>query len=511
VNDVSPHPDARARWWLPSLSAMIWVALFLGLTLTSARTVLISADSDPGLHRRLGEWMIQHRAIVREDNLLHTYRGPSMAKEWLGEVLFAAAGQWLGWGGLALLAATLIATCFWLLHRQLLAEGCDAVIATGLVLVAMLACSMHWLARPLLFTHLLTLVFAWQLRWFQLGRVSARRLFALLTPLMVLWVNLHGAFMTGLVLITMYALGSAIDAWSQSTSPARPKLLVALLLVCGVASLANPSGWELDRHIVSFLRSRELSTVTTEFTSPNFHTIGMRGFMLLLFLLAVALMIIRPNPHATDVLLLGGWGCLALVSARNVPVFALVVTPLLSQWITGFIQTHHDSQWSQRYRKWTTNITAINRASSDAVIAAVMAGVLLLMAKPRIVGGTPLLATDFPPTRYPTVALDYVRAHPDAIHGEMFNDFLWGGYIEFSFPQRKPFIDSRNYSYGIELVREFRTANGPKPGWERVFAKYNVGWTILPVQHPLNRILELSPDWLLVFSNQSALVFSRVS
>ena len=139
---------------------MIWIVLFLGLNLTSARVVLISADSDPGWHCRLGDWMIQHRAIVREDLLLHTHHGPSLAKDWLSEVLFAAAGRCFGWGGSVLLAATLIATCFWLLHRQLLAEGCDAVLATALLLAAMLACSMHWLARPLLFTHLLTLVFA---------------------------------------------------------------------------------------------------------------------------------------------------------------------------------------------------------------------------------------------------------------------------------------------------------------------------------------------------------------
>jgi hypothetical protein len=44
-----------------------------------------------------------------------------------------------------------------------------------------------------------------------------------------------------------------------------------------------------------------------------------------------------------------------------------------------------------------------------------------------------------------------------------------------------------------------------------VFAKYDVGWTILPVQHPLNRILELSPQWALAYSNQLTLVYSRVS
>src|ERR1039457_24055 len=203
VKDPLPHADARTRAWLPSLSVMIWITLFLGLNLTSARFVLISADSDPALHRRLGEWMLQHHDVVREDSLLHAHQGPFVSMEWFSDVLFAAAGHVCGWNGLVLIAATVIGTCFWLLHRQLLADGCDAILATALVLVAMLTCSMHWLARPLLFTHLLMLVFAWQLRWFEQGRVSARQLFLLLPLLMILWVNLHGGVVLGVMLVAI--------------------------------------------------------------------------------------------------------------------------------------------------------------------------------------------------------------------------------------------------------------------------------------------------------------------
>ena len=488
---------------------MIWIVLFLGLNLTSARIVLISADSDPGLHRRLGEWMLQHHAVVREDFLLHTHHGPTIEKEWLSAVLFAAAGRWFGWGGFVLLAATLIATCFWLLYRQLLAEGCDPVLATGLLLVAMLACSMHWLARPLLFTHLLALVFAWQLRWFQLGRISARQLFLILPPLMILWANLHGAFMTGLVLIAMYALGGAIDSWHQTAHRDRPRTLATLLLACGAASLVNPYGLALPARVVGFMRSRELSTVTTEFASPNFHTVGTHGFLLLLLLLAATLMIIRPRLRTTDVLLIGGWGFLALFSARNIPIFALVVTPLLAQWLTESMHANPNSWWIPWYRKSTSRVSVSVQTVDSATVIAVVVCLLLVLAKPRIAGGEPVLATDFPPTRYPTAAVDFLRAHPDAVRGEMFNYFLWGGYLEFALPDRRPFIDSRNDSYGVGLVRDFRIANEPNPGWDAVFARYNVGWTILPVQHPLNRILELSPHWTRVFSNQTALVYSR--
>jgi hypothetical protein len=262
---------------------------------------------------------------------------------------------------------------------------------------------------------------------------------------------------------------------------------------------------------VSFLGSRELSTVTTEFASPNFHTVGMHGFLLLLLLLAVGLIVIRPRVTTTDILVISGWGYFALLSARNVPIFALVVTPILAQWLAEFTRTSQDSPWIRRYREWTAGMPTTGHRTDAAIILAVIIIALLIVAKPAIAGGPPVIATDYPPDRYPVAALDYIREHPDAVHGKMFNYFLWGGYIEFALPQRKPFIDSRNYSYGIDLVHEFRTADGPKPGWETVFAKYDVGWTILPVQHPLNRILELSPQWTLVFSNRLTLVFSRAS
>jgi len=483
---------------------MIWSVLFLGFTLTSARVALVSADSDSAWHRVLGDWMIQHHAIVREYNLLHTIHGPLLTKEWLSEVIFAVAGKALGWNGVALIAATLIATCFWLLHRELLAEGTDAVLATGLVLVAIFACSIHWIARPFLFTHLLTLVFAWQLRWFQQGRVSARQLFMRLPSLMILWVNLHGAFMTGLILIGMYALGTTISGWRRPLDGHKARTLWALLLVCFFALLVNPNGWTLPAHLLDFLGSRELSTFTTENASLNFHTSSLLGFSFLLFLLGLGLLIVRPKINATDVLLVGGWGYFALLYGRNASIFALVVTPLLAQWGREFIEANHNARWSQRYRAWTTSVTATNQGAGDAMIIVVLVGMLLLMAKPWII-------TDFPPNRYPVAAVDFVRAHPEIVHGEMYNALLWGGYIEFYLPERKPFIDSRNDFYGIDLVHDFSMLDGPKAGWSTVFARYNVGWTILPVQHPLNRILELSPNWVRVFSNQQTLIFSHVS
>ena len=88
--------------------------------------------------------------------------------------------------------------------------GSDIIPATALTLLAAMAGTMHWLARPHLFTILFAVIYTGQLRLFDRGELGTRPLFWRLVPLMVLWVNLHGAFFAGFVIIATFFAGNAI-------------------------------------------------------------------------------------------------------------------------------------------------------------------------------------------------------------------------------------------------------------------------------------------------------------
>lgn len=478
------------RWWLPSLGTALWLAFFLGPALSVWRLVLISADGDPSLHWRIGNWMIEHRAVIRVEQFSHTRLGaPLISKEWLSEVLSATAGNALGWQGIVLLGAAVIATTLWLLYRQLRAEGTEALLATGLVLLAALACSHHWLARPHLFTHLLTVVFVWQLR-----DGNTRRQFLWLVPLTVLWTNLHGAFFTGFVLIGCYLAGSVLSRdWR------RAGMLTGLLAACVAASLLNPNGWRLHAHILEFLRTPAVAQFANEFASPNFHSGGMRGFVLLLGLLGVTLLVVRPRWSPTDVVLLAGWGALALQSVRNVPIFALVAAPILAEHLRAWLAAGD----FPRYRHWSADMGRMDAASGG--------GLLVAVAVVAAVATAPWVPTEILPSRFPVQAVEFLRTHPRAVRGEMFNDYGWGGYLLLELPERKVFVDGRNDFYGGALIEEFNRGNLVQPGWEDVFTKYRVGWTMLPVNHPLNQLLALRPDWPVVYADEVAVIRGRVS
>jgi len=518
MTDPALHDQAlppRSRW-LPTIGLSLWLTFLLGLMLSQWRVVMINADGDACLHWRIGNWMIEHHAVIRTEVFSHTRANtPLISKEWLSEVLFAAAGDALGWNGIALLAAVLIATCLWLLHRQLLSEGIDLLPATALTLVAAMAGTVHWLARPHLFTFLLTVIYTWQLRSFDKGQLGTRPLLWRLVPLMVLWVNLHGAFFTGFVIIATFCIGNAINLIT-ARSDARPVIhskltgLGLLLIGCALATLLNPNGWQLPAHVLEFLRNPVLAHYTNEFRSPDFHSGATHGLLIELTVIVLTLVFLRPAMCATDIVVLGTWGFLALLAARNIPIFALAVTPILAaQWQAGLAKAR-PGRWLDFYRRLSENVTALNRAADGrATVAVAFLALVAVLAKPHLVGGKPVIDTDVLSNRFPVAAVQFVAAHPQAVHGEMFNDYGWGGYLMLTLPAHRVFVDGRNDFYGPDLVREFSSVNTVETNWEAVLDKYSVGWTILPRTHPLNVLLSLRKDWNLAYADDVTAIYAR--
>jgi hypothetical protein len=111
--------------------------------------------------------------------------------------------------------------------------------------------------------------------------------------------------------------------------------------------------------------------------------------------------------------------------------------------------------------------------------------------------------------RFPVAAVKFLRENPAVVRGAMFNDYGWGGYLMLKLPEQKVFIDGRNDFYGPTLVEEFNAVSELKPTWEAVFERYGVGWTILPVQHPVHALLALRKDWEKVYADEVAVIYTR--
>jgi hypothetical protein len=212
----------------------------------------------------------------------------------------------------------------------------------------------------------------------------------------------------------------------------------------------------------------------------------------------------------TDVLLLVVWLVLSLRMVRNAPLFALVTTPILAEHWNAYLRASPPSRVIRWYRNLSTNLTSVNQmAGARGLPVLVVTAMILVVAKPQLFGGQPLLRTELPANRFPVAAVEFLHQSPHVVHGEMFNEYAWGGYLILALPERKVFIHPNLDVYGEKLTKDFLQANGAQPGWEDILNKYHVGWTILPREHPLNRALALQADWTLVYTDPLASIYGR--
>ena len=476
----------------------LWLVILLILLAQPWRTMMVSSDGDPCMHWRVGEWMLQHKQILRSDVFSHTRFGrPFISKEWLSEIIFAEAGRWNGLYGLCVVAALVIATTFALLHRQLLQEGNDLFVATLVTLAAAWASSQHWLARPHVFSFPIVLLWNNALRRFE--RDGSPRLLAVTLGLLtLLWVNLHGAFLAGFLILGAFWLGAAIELVrardDAGRAVARRKFyaLTAVALLCTVTSLINPNGFKLHLHNIQFLHS-ELRDWLAEYRSTDFHLPESRGFLVWLGLMFFTLALARPRVSASEGLLLISWTYFALYSARNVPLLAILTAPILAPALSGSLPS--------RWRDFSLPLQIVNAANRGWPVVAIAA----LVAVVFVPHPTEMLAS-----KWPVGAVTYIRQHPDDFRGNMFNQYVWGGYLMHALPEHRVFVDGRTDFYGETLIREFDATTSLSTNWMDALIQYNVSWTLMPTDHRLNVALALKPEWRPAYTDAVSVIYCRI-
>jgi len=114
---------------------------------------LPAGDPDTYWHIASGSWMLEHRALLREDIFTSTIRGqPYSVGEWLGQVVIALAYQAASWQGIVVLRALLVGCAAFFLTRVARRLGAPWPAAILVVLLALALSKQAWGDRPQLFS-----------------------------------------------------------------------------------------------------------------------------------------------------------------------------------------------------------------------------------------------------------------------------------------------------------------------------------------------------------------------
>jgi hypothetical protein len=511
---------------LPSLTdlAFLMPLIFIFFKMDGAHTLLY--DGDTGWHVRTGEWILAHHQVPHHDLFSFSRPGaPWFAWEWLWDVLFAMLHQRWGLAGVVLASLTVICFTTMGLFRLIRRECNNGLVAIAVTLLATGACSIHWLARPHLFT-LLFFVITLHITMRAAGsgpgpeRCPRRpRLLAWLVPLTLLWTNLHGGFFVVFLVLACYIGSDLLNAAIEPDAARRAGYLrstkpwLATAAACFAVTFINPYGWGLHKHIVEYITDPYQLQHISEFQAISFHSPAVVYFEPLMFLTLVTALWDARHRRFAEVFLSLGWLHLALIAQRNLPIFAIAVAPLVARAIAAAIDAArhtHLNAWVGRTASWFRSSSAgfdqtdrLWRLHLASAVPLLFAGALLLAPKPAGAKLTSSFQADaFPERAIPVLMTPETR--------RIFAVDQWGDYLIYRlYPSKQVFIDGRSDFYGDKFGEHYLDLMNVKYGWEKTLDQYDIDTILLSPAAPLATTLKISRDWRVVYDDGVAVVFRR--
>jgi len=499
------------KFLFPTFANILWMATFI-ITLIQGRRMM-NQDGDLGFHLTLGRYILDQRNIPLHDMFSHTMIGkPVTQHEWLSGLIFAITDRLFRFEGIIFLCALLTATTFWFVYKLVRAKSQNLIVSIAVVSLTIITSMVHWLARPHLFTFLLLAV--WMLILHQLREGKLRRWW-MLPVLMLLWTNLHGAFIVGFITWFIYGIGVGWDAFRFKNLDiyTLPPNFWRYYLLSGITSffvsLINPSGLGLWKTVITHIGNKYLADHTLEFQSPNFHWISFWPFLVFIGFLVVILGSNKKKMRSGDLLNAAAWLLLGLYGARNVPLFAIVTAPLLAQGLDNLLLS---AVSRFRFMNYLKNLN-VRLKKVDSQLKGYFWPILSIII---VIAGLSIgfrfdydgEGYSFDPEVFPVHAVNWLEENPQ--EGEMFNYYTWGGYLLHRlWPENRVYIDGKVDFYGEDFTRQYAQVIWLQKGWEDVLDQYNVSWVIFPPNEPAAGAIQSELGWELIYEDDTAVIIRR--
>jgi hypothetical protein len=505
---------------IPAISFIIW--WLVASVVFPAR--MLNSDGDLLRHIGHGEWMLRHHSLIHNDPFSWTMGGqPFVGFEYGSQIIFALVHRAAGLAGVAIFAGLLIATAYALLARFLLRRGVDALLTYLVTVAAAVLGAVHWAPRPHLFTLVAVVVLMPMLESSAIGRRSSPALDApssrfgrlktedrrllLALPLFAIWANLHGGWVFGLVLIGIYFAGHFLD-WlvgrNREYQLTRMKNLAALF-GCGlVGTLCTPHFVKLHKHVLGFLGDKWLLDNTQEFMSPDFHQITGKLFLLALLGVMLALALSKERPSGPHLLVILVMTYFVLNARRNMQLFGVTALPVLA--------IHVNAAW-KRLPDWRGIRGVFDRDAKTGVTTPYVLGMIALFGFLAVGRGNVLGAEVIPnaisPEEFPVAVVQ--RARAEHVTGRIYNDYTWGGYMIYAWPEQKVFIDGGADFYGPELTRTWSMIGQLQPFWRDSLERFGVNLVLVPTGAAFTHELLREPGWRLKDCDATAALLQKSS
>ena len=483
-----------------------------GITLSLLLLVAVLAwtpisNNDIWLHLKTGSLIVSRGAVPRAEEYTFTREGsPLVDHEWLSQAIFSLCYGAFGLAGLSLLkslvTAATLAVVFVGAARAAPEgkgpeEGARLAAATIATAGAALLIASHLFIRPHLFTFLLAAIVAAILPHLETATPRGRRFWIVaLVLLQVLWVNLHGGFVVGILLAAVHAGARLIARRKLVLDLALPPLLAAV-------SLVNPYGFKIYALVGAF-NDPAFKDLIVEWRSPflpPFVTTPL--FWVYAAWLAVILVSAQWAtwrrdyfPALASVL----FAAMSLTSRRHVSVLGVVTAPLLGRALSALMG---------RRRLRGAPATAAAWGSATAVLG--LSVFILTMGLPWERGERRRPGSGIG-ENIPVEALQVMR--DDQLSGRVGCSLGFGAYVTWAgWPDLRTSIDSRLEIFGGDFLRSYEAALSSPDRFRDLIRRTPFDMALLSWQQESvgGALAALGPDpeWALIYFDDLAVLYVR--
>jgi hypothetical protein len=513
------------RWWHPEIRIeQIWLAIPFLLVICFGFLLKLRLV-DFWWHLKVGEIIVNTLSIPRTDLFSFTATNHLfILQNWLAEVIYYLIYRV---GGLALLVAfnagLLIAALLpvFRLCREATNHLRLSVVATIIPAVLLLYFGS---VRTQVFSFVFFSFYYYVLSGYRNHR---RNLLWILPLLMILWVNIHGAFVLGLALIGLYLVCEAINrlvygARPNTLSTLELRKLSVTLVLTALATLLNPETFRVFGYVRAVATNHASQAFVLEWQPPNINeAVSIILFYAPFFITLLVLLYAKTKPELIEIVLFAGFAIFGLMAIRNGVWFSLIAAPILARYLPT-IDISEPMQSLRRFKRFDAlALWFARRKERQAPIRymlnrqiAVLMLTFTVLLSPWVYphSGNPAFGDTLWEPTTPVGAMDFIQQN--GLQGNIFHPQVYGDYLIWRlYPQQHSFIDGRVHLFDDEVITDYRLAFHDTH-WDERLAKYNIRYLLLSKEEEENQMMvntaRPSVNWRVLYEDNHSVLFEKV-
>ncbi|HET9530182.1 MAG TPA: hypothetical protein VFQ92_07520 [Blastocatellia bacterium] len=521
---IADEPIARERTGLKVRIEHLWLAVPVALVVCFGFIKKLPLV-DFWWHLKAGEIILNTASIPRTDLFSFTAAGNEyILQNWLVEVIYYLLYRAGGLPMLVFFNTLLLVAALLPVYHLCRTATTRLRLSAVAAMVAGMSLVYFGSARSQVFSFLLFSVFYWSLTRY----INRERSFIFALPfLMMGWVNFHGAFVLGLGLILLFfgseAARRLIYGQRPETLTGRElgRLAVSLLL-CGLATLANPEGYRVYKYVRAVAQNPASQSFVLEWQPPLINDLaGIILFYGPFFITLLVLLYANSRPGLTHIALFLTFSIFGLMAIRNAVWFGLVAAPILARYFPSgddlrslrplrrFSLVDRLALWVERRRESQAPV----RYRLNRQIAAMMLVITFALTPwvyPHL--GNRMLGSALWEKETPVGAVDFIKEKE--LQGNIFHPQLYGDYLVWrAWPAQRSFIDGRVHLFGDKVVQDYRLVFYDSH-WEERLAPYEIRYLLISKaeqeHHMVIDSARSAPGWRLLYEDELSVLFEKL-